>query len=727
MKQVVQDVSNGRTETKELPDPVAGPHEIVVENTHSLISQGTERYVVSLARKSLIGKARSRPDHVRRVLQKLKSEGLISTTQQVLAKLNEPMALGYSTAGVVRSTGIGVDSVRPGERVVTAGSHASVVAVGELLCSPIPDNVDSSQASFAGVAAIALQGIRLANVQLGSSVLVVGLGLVGQLTVALLKSAGCRVFGTDLEVEKLEMARRLGADAAELGQPMEQILAFSGGGGVDATLVTAASTSSAPMAFAAEATRLRGSVICVGLVGLDLPRPPFFEKELRFAVSGSFGPGRGSRHYEELAHDYPPGIERWTAQRNMAAFLDTLAAGTDISSLITRQIDVEDAGAQYDEIVNGDAKGFGYVIEYQREHAQTPTSKIVFDSSPVNSKVGVGVIGCGNFSRLMLLPCLKKILRGSDGLRGICSARGLNATHSGAQFGFDFACSDDQDIFADNDCHAVFISTRHNLHARQTCEALRAGKHVYVEKPLALSGSELRTIAKELKSSKETRMLMPGFNRRFTDASSSMQNLFSGVEPITIQYRFAAGPIPDDSWLYDLEVGGGRIVSEACHPIDWCIFMTGSPVVRVQTESISAKRRQAHIEGRASITLRHKNGSMSIIVYESSGSRAMPSERIEVFGGNQSATLEDWQDMRIYKGSKSSKKRFRSGLGHQESFAAFLDAAKNPSMNPEEWPIPLSQAVNGAWTTLAAAQSLHEGAPIELEIDSSFTTADASD
>jgi predicted dehydrogenase/threonine dehydrogenase-like Zn-dependent dehydrogenase len=713
MKQVVQDIHHGRTEVKLLPDPIAGPHEVLVQNSHSLISQGTERNIVSLSRKSLLGKARSRPDHVRRVLQKVKAEGLASTAQQVFAKLNEPMALGYSTAGVVRGTGAGVESLKPGERVVTAGPHASVVAVGELLCARIPDGVEASQACFAGVGAIALQGIRLANVELGSRVLVIGLGLVGQLTVAMLKAAGCRVFGTDLDAEKVAMAKRMGADEAEVGTPAAQIMAFSGGDGVDSTLVTAATEDSGPMVFAAECTRLRGHVICVGLVGLDLPRPPFFEKELRFSVSGSFGPGRGSRHYEELGHDYPRGIERWTAQRNMVAFLDALDGGMDISPLISKIVSVEEVEEQYNAIAAGTASGFGYVIRYEGADTESTFSKLSFRDAPRVDGTGIGVVGCGNFSRLVVLPILRKLVLAPLHLRGICSAHGLNAAHSGEREGFDYAVSDDQELIDDTECHALFITTRHYLHAKQTCKALAAGKHVYVEKPLALNGEELAAVDEQLRKNVHPNILMVGFNRRFTRGSQKLRAVFSSLAPLTIQYRFAAGPLPDDSWLYDLDVGGGRVISEACHPIDWCIFMAQSPVVRVQTESIAAQGRTPHIEGRVSITLRHANGSLSAILYESGGSRAMPTERIEVFGGGCSASLEDWQDLRLYQGSSVKKEKLRSGLGHSESIGSFLRAVQDPPTDAEEWPIPLSQILNGAWATLAAVQSLREARPIE--------------
>ncbi len=715
MKQVVQDINHGRTEVRRLPDPIAGPHEVVVENTCSLISQGTERYVVSLARRSLLGKARERPDHVRRVLQKVKAEGVLSTAQQVFAKLDEPMALGYSSAGVVRATGAAVDSLKPGERVATAGSHASMVAVGELLCARIPEGVADAHACFAGVAAIALQGIRLAEVELGSRVLVIGLGLVGQLTVAMLKASGCKVFGTDLDVEKVAMAKRMGADHAEIGTPTAQIMAFSGGGGVDATLVTAASKDSSPMAFAAECTRSRGHVICVGLVGLDLPRPPFFEKELRFAVSGSFGPGRGVRHYEELGQDYPPGIERWTAQRNMGAYLDALAGGMDVSPLVSRTVSINDAAAQYDEIVSGEAQGFGYLISYTDDDTRAPTKQIVFnDAPPVRERHGIGVVGVGNFSRLVVVPNLKSLVRPPFRLRGICSARGLNATHSAQRAGFDYATADAAEVFNDTDCHAVFITTRHHLHASQTCAALAAGMHVYVEKPLVISRDELTEVEQQLRQSTRPQVLMVGFNRRFTDGTARLRETFSGLEPLTVQYRFSAGPIPDDSWLYDLDVGGGRVLSEACHPIDWCIGMTGSPVVRVQAESVAAQGRQAHVEGRVSITLRHANGSLSTILYESGGSRAMPAERIEVFGGGNSASLEDWHDLRLFRGDSARRSKLSSGLGHKAAMAAFLKAVQAPSADPELWPVPLSHILNGTWATLAAVQSLHEGIPIEI-------------
>jgi predicted dehydrogenase/threonine dehydrogenase-like Zn-dependent dehydrogenase len=713
MKQVIQDVRHGRTEVRRLPDPVAGPNEVAVENVCSLISQGTERYVVSLARKSLVGKARARPDHVRRILQKVKAEGLVSTTQQVFAKMSEPLALGYSTAGIVRATGIGVESVKPGERVATAGSHASIVTVGELLCARIPDGVTDSHACFAGVAAIALQGIRLAQVQLGSRVLVVGLGLVGQLTVAMLRAAGCRVFGTDLDPDKVAMAKRLGAEGAEVGTPVGQIKSFSGGSGVDATLVTAASKDSSPLVFAAECTRYRGHVICVGLVGMDLPRPPFFEKELRFAVSGSFGPGRGVRHYEEMGLDYPLGIERWTAQRNMAAFLDALANGMDISALVSRTLSVDDAVAQYDEIVSGTARGFGYVIRYDDEDTRRPINRISFREARQSDQYGIGVLGVGNFSRLVLLPNLRSLVSAPLHLRGICSARGLNAAAGAERAGFEYATADDRELLEDAKCQAVFVTTRHHLHAQQTCAALSAGKSVYVEKPLAISNDELAKVEQQVRSLTNAQILMVGFNRRFTEGTARLKQLFSGVSPLTIQYRFSAGPIPDDSWLYDVQVGGGRVVSEACHTIDWCISMTGSPVVRVQAESIAAQGRQPHVEGSVNITLRHANGSLSTILYEARGSRAMPAERIEVFGGGSSASLENWQDLRVYASDKAKRHTLPRGLGHREAFAAFLKAVQQPATDPEQWPVPLSHTLNGAWATLAAVQSLYDGGPID--------------
>ncbi|MEO1034884.1 MAG: bi-domain-containing oxidoreductase [Pseudomonadota bacterium] len=715
MKQVVQDIKDGRTEVRELPDPVVGQHDVVIRNSHSLISQGTERYVVSLARQSLIGKARSRPDHVKRVWQKIKSEGIVSTAQQVSAKLKEPMALGYSSAGVVLGTGSAVDSVKPGERVASAGPHASIVSIGELLCARVPEGVPMNQACFSGVAAISLQGIRLADVQLGSSVLVIGLGLIGQLTVAMLKASGCRVFGTDLDPAKVEMAKKMGADAAEVGEPLDAIMAFSGGGGVDATLVTAATPNSAPIIFGAECTRLRGHLICVGLVGLDLPRPPFFAKELRFAVSGSFGPGRGVREYEEMGRDYPPGIERWTAQRNMAAFMDALANGMDITPLLSKEVALHEVEAQYDSIVKGEAKGYGYVIAYGDGDDNEAKPRITFKESTADGELGIGVVGAGNFARLGLLPNLKRIAEPPFKLRAICSAHGLNAASSGEADGFDYATADIKELMGDDRCKLLFLTTRHNLHAEQTSDAIAHGKHVYVEKPLALSHDELAGIERRLAEQDSATVLMVGFNRRFTEGSRKLREHFGDQAPLTIQYRFAAGPVPDDSWLHDPEVGGGRILSEACHPIDWCIYLAQSPVTRVYAESIAAQGRKAHIEGSVNIVLRHANGSLSTVLYEDSGSRAMPTERIEAFGGGRSASLENWRDLNTYAGDDRNRDKLPAGLGHKASFAAFLNAVRSPGTDPEQWPIPLSHILNGAEATLAAVVSLHEGRPVDLE------------
>ncbi len=489
MLQVIQDINSGKTTVRLLPDPIAPAGHVVVANATSLVSAGTERYVVDLARKSLLAKARERPDHVRRVLQKIKSEGLLPTAQQVLAKLDEPMPLGYSTAGVVLECGRGVQELKPGDRVATAAPHAGVVAIGKNLCAKIPEGVTFEQAAYTSVATIGLEGVRLARVTLGERVLVIGLGLIGQICVALLKAQGCRVFGADVDPSKLELARGFGADAVAQGAPVADIKAFTGGQGVDAVIITAATPSNGPIELAAEVSRVRGRIVLVGVVGLELPRAPFFQKELEFTVSSSLGPGRSDPAYEEKGVDYPLGYVRWTAQRNMAAVLDVIAAGRlPVERLTTHRFPVDQAPDAYDLITSRKEPFLGVLIEYPAAPALPVRRRDLPSSRRARGELGVSLVGAGNFARLVMMPILSKM----EGVawRGLCTAKGINADHSGRKMGFAYAASEVQEIWDDRDTAAVFVATRHDLHAELVIAALRAGKHVFVEKPLLASRPE---------------------------------------------------------------------------------------------------------------------------------------------------------------------------------------------------------------------------------------------
>jgi len=707
--QVVQDVRNGTTGVRELPDPIALPGHVLVNTICSVVSAGTERYVVDLARKSLLGKALARPDHVRRVWQKVKQEGLITTMSQVSAKLDEPMPLGYSSAGVVIECGRGVQEFKPGDRVALAGPHAGVVAIGRNLCARMPEGVTFEQAAYTSIAAIGLEGVRLARVTLGERVLVIGLGLIGQICVCLLKAQGCRVFGTDIDPKKLELATALGADVVGIGSPLEAVKAFSDSYGVDAVVITAATASNEPIEFAAEACRPKGRIVLVGVTGLNLPRDPFFKKELEFTVSSSLGPGRGDPVYEEKGIDYPIGHARWTAQRNMQAVLETMAAGKlPVDKLTTHHFPIERAPEAYELITIRGEPFLGIVIEYQpldtkpqrRINLQTPAAS--------TGALGISMIGAGNFARLSMFPILSKL----DGVawRGLCTAKGMNAEHSGRNMGFAFATTDAAEIWNDESTQAVFIATRHDLHAELVITALRAGKHVFVEKPLCIKPDELQAVARCVDELGEScPVLMVGFNRRFAPAMTKLREHFAGARPLSISYRFAPGPLPADAWPQDEEVGGGRIVGEACHAIDTCVALADSPPVRVFAESVASVNGLETTDDRVFITLRHANGSISNVSYQAGGDRAAPVERITIDGGGRTGFVDAWDGIELWGGNKATHVRGGKDKGHEAEFKQFVEVCRHGGA----WPISWEQLYGTTWASLAAVQSLREGLPVE--------------
>ncbi len=710
MQQVVQEVRTGKTGVREIPAPVAGTGQVVVATAASLVSAGTERYVVELARKSLVGKARERPDHVRRVLQKLKQEGLVTTATQVMAKLDEPMPLGYSSAGVVLECGRGVQEYKPGDRVATAGPHAGVVSIGRTLVARIPEGVTFEQAAYTSVASIGLEGVRLARATLGERVLVIGLGLIGQICVALLKAQGCRVFGTDIDPKKLDLAREFGADGVGIGSPRAAVRDFAGPNGVDAVVITAATQSNEPIEFAAEVTRAKGRIVLVGVVGLNLPRPPFFLKELEFTVSSSLGPGRMDPSYEEKGIDYPFGQVRWTAQRNMEAILDLVAQGKlPVEKLTTHRFPIAQAAEAYDLITSNEPV-LGAVLTYP-EVTERPSRKLSLRAAqPVSGEFGVSLVGAGNYARLVMMPAFAKL--GPVRWRGLCTARGLNAEHSGRKMGFDFATTEASELFADASTKAVFVATRHDLHAGLVEQALRAGKAVFVEKPLCITEDELRSLRATVEElGPKCPLLMVGYNRRFAPALQRVQSFFADVPVRTVSFRFAPGYIPANAWPQDEDVGGGRIVGEACHAIDACVALQGSPVVKVHAESVAMQRGLETTDDQVFITLRHANGGVSNVSYQAGGDRSGPAERIEVFGGGRTAVLDEWDALTLWKGEKRTDEKAGKDKGHGAGFKAFVDAARGGGA----WPISWDETYATALATLMAVRSLREGLPVRLD------------
>jgi len=698
---------------RDLPAPAIGHGRVVVATAASLISSGTERYVTQLAQSSLLAKARQRPDHVKRVLQKIQQEGLRSTLDQVRARLSEPMPLGYAAAGVVLECGRDVQELKVGDRVAVAAPHAGIVAVGKNLCAHIPDGVSFDRAAYASVAAIALQGVRLAKATLGESVLVIGLGLVGQIAVALLKAQGCRVFGTDVDPRKLDLALEFGADAVGTGSPLDAVKAFSGGVGVDAVVITAATSSNEPIEFSASACRLKGRIVLVGVVGLNVPRPPFFEKELEFTVSSSLGPGRNDPDYEEKGIDYPIGHARWTAQRNMQAVLDLMAAGKlPVEKLTTHRFPIERALDAYGIVTKGGEPHLGIVLEYGEE-ARLPARRIDFSvpaASAGRGEPGISLIGAGNFARLVMMPALEAI--GGFRWRGVCTSSGIGSEHTGRTKGFAFATTDVDEILADTATEAVFVATRHNLHASLVLKALRAGKHVFVEKPLCLTLDELQEIdACVSVLGSRCPMLTVGFNRRFAPGLALLKDHFRGVSPVSISYRFAAGPIPKNHWTQDAEVGGGRLIGEACHALDVCNAIAGSPPVKIYAESAASSSRADTTDDQVFISMRHANGSVSNVSYQSGGDKAFPAERLEVFGGGKVATIDHWGSIELWWGGRRRTANGNRDKGHSAEFRAYLDVIRNGGA----WPIAWDDIRATTMASLAAVRSLREGGPVWSE------------
>ncbi len=709
MNQVVQNIRTGQMSVATVPDPMARPGQVLIANVCSVISAGTEKMAMELARKSLLGKARERPDHVRRVLEKMRQEGFFSTLAQVSARLDEPMPLGYSSAGIVLACGAGVQAYKPGDRVASNGPHAGVVSVPAHLCALMPENLQFDQAAFTVLGAIALQGVRLARLQLGETALVIGLGIIGQITVAILRAQGCRVLGTDPDAAKCGLALKMGAEDARPGLTAAEVANLTRGLGADAVLIAASTKSNSPVELAGEAVRKKGRVVAVGAVGLNLPRRPYYFKEAEFVVSSSYGPGRYDPEYEERGRDYPAAYVRWTEQRNMQAVLDLMGAGRlDLSLLISHRFKIERAEEAYRLIDAGTEPYLGVVLEYP-EVAAAPTRRIELKASPVSGRIGVGCLGAGSFARGVILPGLVK--NGAFRPRILCSAGGLSAASTGDRLGFEVATTDENEVLADPDVQAVFILTRHDQHAAQVIKALKAGKHVFVEKPLTITVESLSDIQSEI-SNLKSQILLVGFNRRFSPAARTVREFLSGVgQPLTVSIRFNAGETPADHWTQDELTGGGRIIGEACHGIDLATFLAGSPPVRVYAESIGGADAKTVTDDQCFITLRHANGSVSSIAYLAGGDKAYPKERVEVLGGGRLAVIDDFREVTTCSGGRTRKHRLpQQDKGHRAELEAFAQALRQGATAP----IPWGDLRAVTLASLLAVRSLREGIPFEV-------------
>ena len=725
MKQLLQNLRTGETSIAEVPIPTPKPGTALVQTAASLVSAGTERMLVEFAEKSLVGKARSRPDLVRQVVDKARREGLLTTVDAAFNKLDQPMPLGYSSAGIIVAVGEGLQGFTVGDRVACAGGgyavHAEYAIVPKNLLAHLPPNVDFESGAFATLGAIALHGFRLAGSQVGERVAVIGLGLLGLLSVGIANSAGCHVFGVDLDPERVELARQSGAEAVSREQAEEASLAFSRGRGVDAVLICADTSSDDPVTLAGVIARDKANIVAVGAVGLNIPRRDYFQKELNFINSRSYGPGRYDPDYEELGHDYPIGYVRWTEGRNIEAIVDLMGSGRlDVSPLVTHRFPIDEAPTAYELITGKKEESFlGVLIKYPDGRVSENIDRLERSNVKLSTRANVqtckqvtlGVLGAGNFATAVMLPAVSKIP--AVDLFGIVSGSGLSAQHAANKFGFRYAASDWSQIIADPEINTVAILTRHNLHAIQAVTALQAGKHVFCEKPLALGVAELEELITNCQlPNTNFPLLMVGFNRRFAPMAQKMKTFVSErSEPLVAHYRVNAGYIPLTHWLHDPVVGGGRIIGEGCHFVDFLAYLVGEAPVSVTAHAIPDAG--TYREDNVVLTFTFPDGSLGTVTYLANGDKAFPKERVEVFAGGRVAVLDDFRFLEmVHNGRrKLERSRLRQDKGHRSAWEAFADAIINGAPPP----IPYAHLFGVAKATFAAVEAVRSGERVPID------------
>ena len=722
MKQVLQNLKDGSTELAEVPCPRVGRGSLLIRSSRSLVSAGTERMLVDFGKANLLDKARRQPDKVRQVLDKVRTDGLAPTLEAVRNKLEQPLPLGYCNAGVVAELGAGVTGFSVGDRVASNGKHAELVSVPVNLCAKIPDAVSDEAAAFTVIGAIALQGIRLVQPTLGEAVVVTGLGLIGLMTVQLLRAHGCRVLGIDLDPRKLELARRFGAEVVDIARVQDAVAAaegFSRGRGVDAVIITASTKSNAPVHQAALMCRKRGRIVLVGVTGLELSRADFYEKELSFQVSCSYGPGRYDPSYEDKGHDYPVGFVRWTEQRNFEAVLDILADGRlDVGPLISHRFAIAEAERAY-EVVGGSEPSLGILLEYPGVEISAGARTVRLAPSAEGQSphprplalgergegVAVSFVGAGNYATSVLIPAFKAA---GARLRSVASSAGVSGVHAARKFRFQETTTDTDRIFSDTDTNAVVITTRHDSHARFVLTALAAGKHVFVEKPLCLTLDELAEIESAVglapsaalapagEGGSSAPMVMVGFNRRFAPQVQRLKGLLVGVSaPKAFVMTVNAGAIPADHWTQDAAVGGGRVVGEACHFIDLLRFLAGAPISRYSKTTMDSATGDSVV-----LQLSFADGSIGTVHYLANGSKAFPKERLDVFAAGRVLQLDNFRRLRGFgwPGFKSMN-LWRQDKGQRVCAAAFVQALRTGAPAP----IPFDEIVEVSRVAIALA------------------------
>ena len=705
MKQIIQSFKTGETILEEVPAPQVKRGCLLIRTSKSLVSLGTERMLVEFGKSNYLQKAKQQPDKVKQVLDKIKTDGLKPTVEAVFNKLGEPIPLGYCNVGEVVAVGDGVSGFEVGDRVASNGSHAEYVSVPKNLVAHIPVNVSDEEAAFTVVGSIGLQGIRLLNPTLGETVVVIGLGLIGLLTAQLLKANGCRVIGSDLDEEKLALAEKWGIIPFNSGKGdvVKFVEEQTGGVGADGVIITASAHTDAIISQAAKMSRKRGKIVLVGVIGLNISRAEFYEKELTFQVSCSYGPGRYDDDYEQKGMDYPLPFVRWTEQRNFESVLYAISSGAlQVKEMITEVVPLAEYNKIYGDI--GSHKSIASIISYDSPAHHLPSNTVSFSQYSFKGAKGViGVIGAGNFTKMTMLPALKD---SGAGFKYIASQGGLSSTTLAKKFGFKHSTTDYRELLRDEEVDTVLITTRHDLHARMVIEGLQAGKNVFVEKPLALNNEELQNIMDVYETSGKT--LTVGFNRRFSPHMEKIKSLV-GDSRMNVIATMNAGFIPANVWVHDMKTGGGRIIGEACHYIDLISFLTGSKVKAVCMNAMGANPEEN--TDNASILLRYENGSTGVINYFANGSKAYAKERVEVFSQERTLIMDNFRETKGYGVKGFSKLKTSMDKGHKNQFHKLIRTIQSGG----EALIPFASIVNTTQASFAAIQSLKENRWVEIK------------
>tara|TARA_R110002072_G_scaffold224998_1_gene382121 strand:+ start:41643 stop:43766 length:2124 start_codon:yes stop_codon:yes gene_type:complete len=707
MKQIIQDLKVGNTILEEAPAPLVKSGQVLIQTTRSLVSLGTERMLVEFGKANFLQKARQQPDKVKEVINKVKTDGLQPTVNAVFNKLGQPLPLGYCNVGRVIAVGKGVEDFSVGDRVASNGNHAEYVSIPKNLVAKIPDNVSDEEAAFTVIGAIGLQGIRLANPTFGETVVVIGLGLIGLITAQLLKANGCQVIGFDYDSAKVALAESLGITSVNPGEGNDQVAfvnSFTNGVGADAVIITASNKSNEIISQSAKMSRKRGRIVLIGVIGLDISRADFFEKELIFQVSCSYGPGRYDEAYEQKGQDYPLGFVRWTEKRNFEAVLNAIASKAIlVEPLITELVPLDQYNSIYGDMSG--SKSIASILVYPEKSGE-PKRAITISSNVFEPGKGtVGIIGAGNFTSAMILPCLKKT---QAKLKFISSSGGLSGTTLAKKYGVAQSTTDNSLIFQDYEVDLALVTTRHNAHAKMVIEALKSGKNVFVEKPLALNQEELDAVVEAYKASGKT--VSVGFNRRFAPLAIQMKKaLGSGDTPMNIIATMNAGLIPPNVWVHDMEVGGGRIIGEACHFIDLITYLSGSKVKSVCMNAMGVNPEEN--TDNATILLKYENGTNGVINYFANGSKSYSKERVEVYHQERTLIMDNWRKLKGFGFKNFSSASSGQDKGHQNQFNLLIDSVQKGG-SPI---IPMDELVNTTKASFAAIESLKLGAWVNVD------------